>query len=140
MSHENPKDNIYIKIGDQENVEFLKSLGESFDLIIDDGGHTVKQQLVSFETLFPILNPGGMYVIEDLHTSYYPDFGGNSGAFTTISFLKSLVDDVNANYVTKESRYDSNYKISNRFGIENICFVESMCFIKKQQGNKDYSL
>jgi hypothetical protein len=54
-----------------------KSLNKSFsnlpkmDIIIDDGGHTMKQQQVSFGCLFPYLKNNGIYVIEDLHTSYY---------------------------------------------------------------------
>ena len=42
------------------------------DLIIDDGGHMMEQQQVSFGILFKYLNPGCMYFIEDLHTSYWP--------------------------------------------------------------------
>jgi hypothetical protein len=40
-----------------------------FDIIIDDGGHTVKQQRVSVETLWSSLKSGGYYIIEDLHTN-----------------------------------------------------------------------
>ena len=42
-----------------------------FDIIIDDGGHTMEQQIASIETLFPALNEGGVYLCEDTHTSYW---------------------------------------------------------------------
>ena len=63
---------------DQENPEslqaFIQKTGGDFDLIIDDGGHTMKQQITSFVTLFPYLKSGGIYIIEDLHTSYWSWF------------------------------------------------------------------
>jgi hypothetical protein len=93
-------------LADQENAEDLKRVmkttGGNFDLIIDDGGHTMNQQYVSFMTLFPYLKNGGMYIVEDLHTSYWKEYGGGgsladpkSGQGTFINFLKRLVDEVN---------------------------------------------
>ena len=60
---------------DQTDRLQLKSLGEEFgpfDIIIDDGGHMMEQQQVSLGTLFSFLQPGGLYFIEDLHTSFWP--------------------------------------------------------------------
>jgi Methyltransferase domain len=42
-----------------------------FDLIIDDGSHFNRHQLFSFHHLFPHLNDGGIYVFEDVQTSYW---------------------------------------------------------------------
>jgi len=58
--------NIKVLIGDQHDVKFLESLGD-FDIIIDDGGHTMTQQQTSLKWLMPQLREGGIYVIEDLH-------------------------------------------------------------------------
>ena len=44
--------------------------------MIDDGGHTMEQQIVSIETLFPLLADGGVYLVEDTHTSYWDSHGG----------------------------------------------------------------
>lgn len=88
--------NIRVFIGDQTDVDFLKKVNEAaggFDIIIDDGGHTMRQQIVSFNTLFPLLNDNGVYVIEDLHTSYWPEFYDQRK--TTIQFLKARIDDLN---------------------------------------------
>jgi len=60
-------------VGDQSNVDFLHHVVNQtgqLDMIIDDGGHTMKQQLVSFTTLWPFLKPGGVFFIEDMHASY----------------------------------------------------------------------
>lgn len=42
-----------------------------FDIIIDDGSHKTSEQIKSFEILSKQLNKGGLYVIEDLHTSFF---------------------------------------------------------------------
>jgi hypothetical protein len=55
--------------GDQGNASDLEKLVnkyERFDVIIDDGSHEPSDQIQSFKSLYPILNPGGFYVIEDL--------------------------------------------------------------------------
>lgn len=141
LLHSNKSKNIKVIIGNQEDPKFLETLGE-FDIIIDDGGHTMNQQLVTFKTLFPKLSPGGWFVIEDLHTSYWPEFGGGVGKLTTIEFLKSLIDDINATYALKENlkRCDNNYDYENRYGIESMTFIESVVFIKKQKEKKNYKI
>ena len=84
--------------GNQEDSEFLKSFVEenvTFDIIIDDGGHSVKQQITSLMHLLPIVRSGGFYAIEDIYTSYLSTFGGGyRKESTTIEFLKRLVDDI----------------------------------------------
>jgi hypothetical protein len=89
------KGKVKIFTGDQTDVELLRHISQEvgpFDIIIDDGGHTMRQNIVSFETLFPLLKDDGVYVIEDLHTSYWPEF--NDFAQTGISFLKERIDDI----------------------------------------------
>ena len=44
--------------------------GEQIDLVIDDASHLLEQSRVSFETLFPLLRPGGVYVIEDWNADH----------------------------------------------------------------------
>lgn len=40
-------------------------------MIVDDGGHTPAQQRASYERLFPALRHGGLYIIEDIETSFW---------------------------------------------------------------------
>ncbi len=82
--------------------KYVEEIGGNFDIIIDDGSHMVQHQIISFKTLFPFLKSGGIYVIEDLFSSYWKEYGGNgskenpaTGPNSTISFLKQLLDDVN---------------------------------------------
>lgn len=43
-----------------------------FDLVVDDASHTMKHQQKTFNSIWPRLAAGGFYVIEDLHTSFFP--------------------------------------------------------------------
>ena len=57
----------------------LRSRFGEFDIVIDDGGHRMDQQVTTFRELYRAVKEGGLYVAEDLHTSYHPDFGGGLG-------------------------------------------------------------
>jgi cephalosporin hydroxylase len=141
LKHSDINNNIEVIIGNQADEDFLNTLG-NFDIIIDDGGHSMTQQLTSFKNLFPKLNDGGIYVIEDLHTSYWKEFGGSFGEYTTIDFLKTLIDDVNCDFALKvnRNRCDNRYDFTNRYNIESLTFYESLVFITKQKQSKNYKL
>lgn len=84
--------------GDQGDEHFLDSMARElgpFDIIVDDGSHMSHHILASFNALFPHVRPGGIYVIEDLGTAYWPSWGGNpdpSAQYKTIAMLKDLLD------------------------------------------------
>ncbi|MET8681013.1 SDR family NAD(P)-dependent oxidoreductase [Streptomyces sp. NPDC004647] len=68
--------------------------------VIDDGSHVSSHVISSFKALFPHVRPDGLYVVEDLHGSYWPAlFGGSEDDLSdpeyTVGFLKTLVDGVN---------------------------------------------
>ena len=90
------EDRIEIVIGDQADRRFLRELRQRIgpvDVVIDDGGHRMDQQVATFEELFPALVDGGVYLVEDLHTSYWEEYGGGyraPGSF--IEYAKDLVD------------------------------------------------
>ncbi|MGB8468136.1 MAG: class I SAM-dependent methyltransferase [Candidatus Babeliales bacterium] len=92
----------HIDLIDQGNAAQLEEYALKygpFDIIIDDGGHTMHQQITSFETLFSHVAPGGMYIIEDMHTSYAK--GDLAGLYcpncpkAAVNFLKDRIDDLN---------------------------------------------
>lgn len=94
------EDQIEIIIGDQENREFLNSLTERIpriDILIDDGGHTMNQQINTFEALFHRIEQNGIYLCEDTHTSYWPSFGGGyKERGTFIEYSKNFIDYIHA--------------------------------------------
>ena len=69
-------------------------LGNStFDIIIDDGSHICSDVIRTFQYCFDYLAPGGKFIIEDLHTSYFPPHGGGFRKLgSSIEWLKSVVD------------------------------------------------
>lgn len=95
-----PRINIFQ--GSQADREVLKNVVECagpFDLIIDDGSHQNDHVKESFQALFPGLKPGGVYVVEDTQTSYWPDYGGNPDpkqGETMMAYFKELCDSVNS--------------------------------------------
>lgn len=94
------EEQVEIFIGDQSDRDFLREIRAKigpFDILIDDGGHTMLQQIATFEELFPAVKETGIYLVEDLHTSYWKEYGGGykeSGSF--IEYAKGFIDALNA--------------------------------------------
>ena len=89
--------NVTVEIVDQGDLTAMRAFANrvaDFDVIIDDGGHAMRQQIMSFEVLFPKLAGGGIYFIEDTHTSYMRLFREGT-ATTTVEYFKSMVDAMN---------------------------------------------
>ena len=84
--------------GDQEDAKCLQKLGETygpFDIIVDDGGHTMKGQQISLQILFPFLKPNGIYAVEDLHTCFMaPERFHRDQYPSTFTFLQDRVLDL----------------------------------------------
>jgi len=93
---------IDVVIGDQADPATHRGLRErygTFDIVIDDGGHRPEQQITTFLEIYPALTPGGTYMVEDVHTSYMPGWGGglrHPGTF--IEFAKRIIDQLHAWY------------------------------------------
>lgn len=101
-------ENIKIYIGDQTDENFLKSIlkeSEGPDIIIDDGGHTSNQQISSFNYLFEGLKLGGVYLVEDTHTSYSKEFQDRDDNLTFTEYAKILSDELNDWYRVKNYKF-----------------------------------
>lgn len=64
--------NVTMHVVDCDHKEELKSLSEKlgeFNVIIDDGGHTMKQQQNALEVFWPKVKKNGIFIMEDMHTS-----------------------------------------------------------------------
>lgn len=94
------EEQISIEIGSQEDRDFLKRLKEKYprvDILIDDGGHTMSQQITTFEEMFPHISYGGTYLCEDLHSSYMKRFGGGyRNPDSYIEYSKNFIDYIHA--------------------------------------------
>jgi 23S rRNA U2552 (ribose-2'-O)-methylase RlmE/FtsJ len=91
------KNGIEIYIGDQSDKkfwhDFFKKIGK-VDIVLDDGGHTNKQQITTAISAIPQINDNGMFVCEDTHTSYLEEFN-NPNKYSFVEFTKKCIDDIN---------------------------------------------
>lgn len=89
-------DRIEVWHGSQSDVEYLVNTlnvqAGPFDIVIDDGSHRPDDIKISFCALFPLMRSGGIYVIEDLETSYRTPYGGDPNSPPTIGLIQRLVD------------------------------------------------
>jgi O-antigen biosynthesis protein len=94
------EEGIEIIIGSQEDPDFLAQIRSQYprvDILIDDGGHTMRQQIVTFEQMFPHVCENGVYLCEDLHTSYWQGYqGGFRQSTNFIEYSKNFIDSLNA--------------------------------------------
>ena len=127
------QENTTIFIGSQSDPVFLKRTMEQLpmlDIIIDDGGHTMDQQKVSFMHLYPKVKDGGIYLVEDTHTSYWHEFhGGYKSANSFIEYSKDLVDSLYDGHIEDEPRLILNDITRN---INCITFFDSIVVFEKQ--------
>lgn len=91
-----------VRIGSQDDPAFLQSVIAEMggvDIVLDDGSHHMKHIPVSLEFLFGHLNDGGIYMIEDLHTAYWREYGGGYRARGNFfNYVMDLVDDIHRWY------------------------------------------
>lgn len=82
----------------------ILQLSADFSIIIDDGSHVSLDVINSFLIYFPVVQPGGLYIIEDTHTLYHQAFGGGIGnERSAIAFFKKLADVVSYEWWHNES-------------------------------------
>ncbi len=130
------EEGIEIFIGSQSDRKFLREVKKSIppiDILIDDGGHTMKQQIISFEELFDNVKDNGIYLCEDLHTSYWLDFGGGykrKGTF--IEYSKNFIDYLNAYHSEQKSLQVNHFTQS----VESIHYYDSVLVIEKKNREK----
>jgi len=137
---------IKLVIGDintTETAEKIFSYSPELDIIIDDGSHTSSDIINSFVRYFPRLSYGGIYIIEDLHCSYWREFeGGLNCAASSMNFLKKLVDVINYEHwglpISKvdylKEFFISSGSLEDRVlaDIHSIEFVNSLCIVTKR--------
>jgi len=119
--------------GSQVDSAFLdmvvREIGR-IDVIIDDGSHINEHILFTFQYLFPHLADGGVYIVEDAHTSYWSEFGGNevdrNDPTTAMGYFKSLVDGLD--WEEFRGNYNPTYLDQN---IKSVAFYHNLIIVRK---------
>ena len=129
----------------------ILSRATAWDIFIDDGSHTSEDIISAFRRYFRFLKPGGLYIIEDLHCSYWPRFGGGIVcASSSMNFFKLICDMLNHDHWKNDIAVESllatffpgpnrpNYSLFSE--IFSITFMNSMCIIEKRREGQSGSL
>lgn len=128
--------NIKVCIGNATKKDFVeKNLKNSeFDIIIDDASHMCKDVINTFNLTFDKLKPGGIYIVEDCHTSYWYDYkGGYKKKESIIEYFKDLVDSLNFYYINPKITESKKFKKIKEYksSIASISFYDSVIVIEK---------
>jgi hypothetical protein len=96
------EDQIAFRIGSQSDLSHLQKVLDEFgtpNIVLDDGSHRMSDVIDTFKFLYPRTAADGVYMVEDLHTAYWSEFGGGvkrEGTF--IELCKGLIDELNADW------------------------------------------
>lgn len=99
--------NVSVLIGDQASDAALKSIAADhapFDIVIDDGDHTARQQINTFNGIYASVSENGVYLCEDTHTSYWPEYQDAGPETTMMEHAKKLVDHLHGCYRAPDRR------------------------------------
>jgi len=148
---EDKKINLVIGDVNEDHIfEKITKIGSPFNIILDDGSHKSSDIIKSFVKYFSNLADEGLYIIEDLHCSYWEDYeGGLFCPYSSMQFFKYLLDLINYDHwgISKKNTdilEDFSLKYGIKFSksivekIESIQFFNSLCIIKKtKEENKN---
>lgn len=130
---------IFFHLGSASDQNFMEKTFHDleFDIILDDGSHLSSDVIKTFEIMFPKLKNGGIFIVEDLHASYWKSHGGGTRQKgTSIEYFKDFVEALNVDYIRPETNFfgfsakDSGRQNYARM-IESITFFDSICAITK---------
>lgn len=127
---------IDIYIGSQDDPQLIETILQDYphiDIVLDDGSHVMRHMVASFELLYERISPNGVYMVEDTHTCYWPEYeGGLNQPGSFIEFAKQRIDDINAVH-SRGALPVSNFTRST----DSISFYDSViAFEKRRQAQR----
>lgn len=135
---------VVYDVNTEEAEQQILEHSSNFDLIIDDGSHISGDIIRTFARYFKHLNDNGLFIIEDLHCSYWQEFeGGLFDPFSSITFFKRLADVVNHEHWGVEkpctdilrgffSKYGFNFDEETLRQVHSVEFINSIVAIQKR--------
>lgn len=125
---------IDIFIGSQDDPKLIDEIFKKYpriDVVLDDGSHQMNHMVTSFELMYERISPDGLYIVEDTHTCYWPEYGGGlnqDGSF--IEFTKSKLDEINAVHTRGEVPVSNFTKSTDYIA----CYDSVVAFERRPQG------
>ena len=134
---------IHMFHGDQSDTDMLEKMSserpEGWDIIIDDASHVPEHNIITFEKLWKNLRPGGLYIVEDMQTSYWRDgeiygYRINGGILApaprnSLNRFKQYADVINRGYWGELNKDFSYFEGDHE--IEEVGFSRNIVFIRK---------
>lgn len=122
-----------LHIGDQKDHALLTSIvgetGGALDVVIDDGSHVSSDQIRTFEILYPKLAPGGVYLCEDTHTSFFEN-APRTASF--VEYAKRQVDRLHSWYLDDSECVSDSFALLTR----SVLFYDSMVVFERAYPDK----
>jgi len=153
IGHEYDHERGKVFKGDQSNVDDLNKIINTIQrcsIILDDGSHVPEHQLFSFNHLFEnMLSFGGIYIIEDIETSYWKDstlYGydvkaGYDKHNNIVNIFRKISDIVNREFLSHEAL--NKIKSYKKINFENLKYISFImfgqnCIIIKKMSKDEY--
>ena len=126
---------------EDELNEIVKEIGDSPDIIIDDASHAHSHQIMALIKLFPLLKDGGIYILEDLGTSFGDciDTWYDDACITGFEFCQMINELLTG--CMKESKQKRNgsmwdYAKAIAGNLDMMCFIQGSCIMIKGKEEK----
>jgi hypothetical protein len=95
----------------------------------------MSHQIITYEEMFDHISDDGVYLCEDLHTSYWLNYGGgHKRRGTFIEYSKNFIDALNAYHSEQKSLQVTNFTKS----VDSIHYYDSVVVIEKKKRDKPY--
>lgn len=137
---EHATDRIRIIIGNQGRPAFLARMARRLRplVLVDDGSHKWTHQIDTFRALWPVVRPGGYFVVEDIHTSFGDDYAktyGHEGGETAYDYVAGIAEGIVAGIRAKPPRDD--FEAYCRATVESVVFLRYSVIFKKRSFRQD---
>lgn len=125
---------IEVFIGSQDDPALIDQIFSKYprvDIVLDDGSHIMQHMIASFELMYERVHANGVYIVEDIHTSYWSEYGGGlnrHGSF--MEFVKQKLDEINAIHTNNELPVSAFTRSTNCIA----CYDSIVAFERRKQG------
>ena len=121
--------------------EFLKEYPE-IDIFLDDGSHHCQHQILTLEKAWPAVKLGGVYMCEDTHTNYWPEYGGGLKTPSTfLNYAKMVSDTLNSAYYRDLDKHPDNMMFADFYKeVVGMHFYDSVVVLDKGQRETPYNV